>query len=116
MSFFYLNKIIYYIAISIFVGGGYIISVSSNLMKKIMGLGMLQNGILLFYIAVGKVKDSNIPVLTEGETLYSNPVPHVLMLTAIVVGFATLSLGLAMIIKINDYFLTIDELEIEQQK
>lgn len=81
--------------------GLYITIVSSRLIKKLIGLTIFQVSVLLFYISVSFISGGSIPII-DGEThLYVNPLPHVLMLTAIVVGVATLAVGLALIILIK---------------
>jgi multicomponent Na+:H+ antiporter subunit C len=86
---------------------------SDNYFRKIIGLSLFQNAVLLFYIALGKAKAGIVPI-EIGEKIYSSPLPHVLMLTAIVVGFATLSVGLALIKCIKDQFSSLSEDEINQ--
>ncbi|AIL64991.1 Mrp complex subunit C1 [Rickettsiales bacterium Ac37b] len=104
----------YYIVIILFVFGICGIVINSNLIKKIMALGIIQTSILLFFLTIGKVKEGQIPVLKClnydicPET-YVNPLPQVLMLTAIVVGLATLSVALALIIRIKETYQTIEE-------
>ena len=70
-------------------------------LKKLVGMSVLQAAVLLFYISLAYVKDGVAPILSNDNFLYVNPLPHVLMLTAIVVGVATLSLGLALVVLIN---------------
>ncbi|EEB56440.1 multisubunit na+/h+ antiporter, mnhc subunit [Wolbachia endosymbiont of Culex quinquefasciatus JHB] len=81
--------------------GFYIIVNDKNLIKKMMGLSVLQSSVLLFYISLGYVKNSLPPILTSNFHLYTNPIPHVLMLTAIVVGIATFSVGLSILVRIE---------------
>ncbi|MFL3876859.1 cation:proton antiporter subunit C [Wolbachia endosymbiont of Trichogramma kaykai] len=91
-----------YVGITILmVLGFYIIVNDKNLIKKVMGLSVLQASVLLFYISLGYVKSSLPPILTSNFHLYTNPIPHVLMLTAIVVGIATFSVGLSMVVRIE---------------
>ncbi|WP_068651820.1 cation:proton antiporter subunit C [Wolbachia endosymbiont of Trichogramma pretiosum] len=91
-----------YVGITILmVLGFYIIVNDKNLIKKMMGLSVLQASVLLFYISLGYVKSSLPPILTSNFHLYTNPIPHVLMLTAIVVGIATFSVGLSMVVRIE---------------
>lgn len=92
---------------------------SDNYVRKIIGLGVFQSSVLIFYIALGKVDKGIVPInrcmgnITQKcEYIYSNPLPHVLMLTAIVVGFATLSVGLSLISRIYKQFGTILESKI----
>ncbi|BET35822.1 MULTISPECIES: cation:proton antiporter subunit C [Wolbachia] len=91
-----------YVGITILmVLGFYIIVNDKNLIKKMMGLSVLQASVLLFYISLGYVKSSLPPILTSNFHLYTNPIPHVLMLTAIVVGIATFSVGLSIVVRIE---------------
>lgn len=91
-----------YVGITILmVLGFYIIVNDKNLIKKMMGLSVLQASVLLFYISLGYIKSSLPPILTSNFHLYTNPIPHVLMLTAIVVGIATFSVGLSIVVKME---------------
>ncbi|MFP3023035.1 MAG: cation:proton antiporter subunit C [Wolbachia sp.] len=91
-----------YVGITILmVLGFYIIVNDKNLIKKMIGLSVLQASVLLFYISLGYVKSSLPPILTSNFHLYTNPIPHVLMLTAIVVGIATFSVGLSIVVRIE---------------
>lgn len=91
-----------YVGITILmVLGFYIIVNDKNLIKKMMGLSVLQASVLLFYISLGYVKSSLPPMLTSNFHLYTNPIPHVLMLTAIVVGIATFSVGLSIVVRME---------------
>ena len=82
-------------------------------MKKIVGLNVFQVSVFLLYITLGKIKGGTAPILADGIEAYSNPLPHVLILTAIVVGVATTALGLALVVRIQDAFGTIEEDEID---
>ena len=84
-----------------------------NLVKKIVGLNVFQASVFLLFISMGKVSDGTAPILDERFTIYSNPLPHVLILTAIVVGVATTALGLGLIIRIKEAYGTVEEDEIE---
>ena len=70
----------------------------------------------MFYISIAKVTGGTAPILKEGIDVYSNPLPHVLILTAIVVGVATTALGLALIVRIHGAYDTIEEDEIEAEE
>ena len=106
----------YWIVVALMMAGLYIVIARSNLVKQMVGLGIFQSSVFIFYIAMGKVEGGTAPILTEGATAYSNPLPHVLILTAIVVGVATLALGLALIVRINEAYGTIEEDEIHQKE
>jgi len=84
----------------------------SNMLKKLVGLGIFQTSVYLLYITPGKLIGGTAPIIADGFTLYSNPLPHVLILTAIVVGVATLALGLALVVRIREAYGSIEEDEI----
>jgi multicomponent Na+:H+ antiporter subunit C len=99
----------YWAAVFLMMAGLYIVIARDNLVKKLVGLALLQSSVYLLYIAPGKIVGGTAPIITEGVRLYSNPLPHVLILTAIVVGVATLALGLALVVRIRETYGTIDE-------
>lgn len=105
----------YWISIILMMSGFYTVMASSNLIKKLIGLSLFQTSVLLLYVAAGKVHGGIAPIYTEGAEIYSNPLPHVLMLTAIVVGVATLSVGLALVVRIQAAYGTIHEVDMMQQ-
>ncbi len=92
--------------------GLFIVVARGNLIKKLVGLSVFQTSVYLLYIAPGKLIGGTAPILAEGYKVYSNPLPHVLILTAIVVGVATLALGLALVVRIRETYDTIEEDEI----
>ena len=103
----------YIIVIILMMIGLFIVIARANLIKKLIGLSIFQTSVFLFYISLGKVAGGTAPILNGNPgTLYSNPLPHVLILTAIVVGVATTALGLALILRINEAFGSIEEDEI----
>lgn len=95
--------------------GLYITIAQGNLVKKLIGLNLFQTSVFIFYISVAKVSGGSAPILTEGSDLYSNPLPHVLILTAIVVGISTLALALSLVARIKATYGSIEEDEIRQQ-
>ena len=99
----------YWIVIILMMLGFYIVISDSNLIKKMIGLTIFQTSVFILFISMSKVKDGTAPILSENFTVYSNPLPHVLILTAIVVGVATTALGLALISRIYRAYGTIDE-------
>lgn len=105
----------YWMTIVLIVAGMYILIARGNLLKKLLGLAVLQSSVYLLYIAPGKLVGGTAPIVAAGYTLYSNPLPHVLILTAIVVGVATLALGLAIVVRIREAYGTIEEDEILAQ-
>ena len=104
----------YWIIIVLMMLGLYIIITHNNLVKKIIGLNIFQVSIFMFYISLGKVEGGTAPILAEGITTYSSPLPHVLILTAIVVSIATTALALALTMQIKKTYGTIDDDEIKQ--
>ena len=102
----------YWIVIFLMMTGLYVVISRDNLIKKIIGLNIFQVSVIMFYVAMGKVQGGTAPIEAEGITVYSNPLPHVLMLTAIVVGVATTSLALALVVRINEAYGTIEQDEI----
>lgn len=103
----------YWVVVILMMMGFYMVIAQHNLIKKIVGLNVFQVSVFLFYISIGKVKGGSAPILADGIEVYSNPLPHVLILTAIVVGVATTALGLALTVRINEAYGTIEEDEIE---
>lgn len=103
---------IYWATIFLMIAGLYILIARGNLLKKLIGLGIFQTSVYLLYIAPAKIVGGTAPILAEGFETYSNPLPHVLILTAIVVGVATLALGLALVVRIREAYGSIEEDEI----
>ena len=101
-----------WITIFLMVAGLYIVIARGNMIKKLVGLSLFQTSVYLLYIAPGKILGGTPPILDNRFTIYANPLPHVLILTAIVVGIATLALGFALVIRINEAYGTIEEDEI----
>ncbi len=105
----------YWVTVFLMIAGLYIVVSRDNLMKKLIGLGILQTSVYLLYIAPGKLIGGTAPIIADQFRTYSNPLPHVLILTAIVVGVATLALGLAIVVRIREAYDTIEEDEILEQ-
>jgi multicomponent Na+:H+ antiporter subunit C len=104
-----------FIAIFLMMAGFYVVISQGNLVKKLVGLSLFQTSVFIFYISMGKVADGHAPILTEGIEVYSNPLPHVLILTAIVVGVATTAVGLALVVRIQEAYGSVEEEEIQAQ-
>ena len=102
----------YWVVIFLMMAGFYALIASNNLIKKIVGLNIFQTSVFMLYISLGKVAGGTAPIAAEGIEAYSNPLPHVLILTAIVVGIATTSLALALVIRIKESYDTVQEDEI----
>ncbi len=108
----------YWLFIVLMMTGLYVVVANGNLVKKIVGLNIFQVSVFMLYISIGKVTGGTAPIFPinlqgkiklDADIVYSNPLPHVLILTAIVVGVATTALGLALIIRIREEFQTIED-------
>jgi len=120
----------YIVVIFLMMTGLYVVFAADNLIKKLVGLSVFQTSVFLLYITMGKVSGGKPPIIEKSydshggdygeaagkaaEVLYSNPLPHVLILTAIVVGVATLAVGLALVVRIREVYGTIEEEEIDR--
>lgn len=104
----------YWIVIVLMMIGFYIVISRNNLIKKVVGLNIFQVSVFMLYISMGKITGGTAPILIENapDTVYSNPLPHVLILTAIVVGVATMALAVSIIARIHESYGTIEEDEI----
>jgi multicomponent Na+:H+ antiporter subunit C len=116
-----ISKYNYWVYIILMMIGFYAIITKKNLVKKIIGINIVQTAIILFYISIGAKKGATLPIIAHGHDAvghavhasdYINPLPHVLMLTAIVVAVATLGVALALAIKIYRQYNTLEEDEI----
>ena len=106
----------YWMMIALMMLGLYVAIAQRNLVKKVIGINLVQSAVILIYVAMGKVRGGTAPILLDDAppgTVYSNPLPHVLMLTAIVVGVATTALALALVARIYEAYDTIEEDEIQ---
>jgi multicomponent Na+:H+ antiporter subunit C len=104
----------YWIVIVLMMIGFYAVIARGNLVKKVVGLNVFQASVFLLFISMGKVTGGTAPILDDGFEVYSNPLPHVLILTAIVVGVATTAVGLALIVRIKEAYGTIEDDELER--
>ena len=102
----------YFVTVFLMIAGLFIVIARGNLIKKLVGLGIFQTSVYMLYIAPGKLIGGTAPIVSEAFRVYSNPLPHVLILTAIVVGVATLALGLALVVRIRETYGGIEEDEI----
>ena len=96
--------------------GFYAVVAKTNLVKKLMGLSLFQAAVFLLYITMGKISGGTAPIIQKlmEDALFSNPLPHVLILTAIVVGISTTALGLGIIVRINEEYGSTDEREVQE--
>lgn len=103
----------YFLVIALMMIGFYAVIARGNMVKKMVGLNIFQTSVFMLYISVGKIDGGTAPILTGDPTsVYSNPLPHVLILTAIVVGVATTAVGYALIIRIYEAYGTIEDDEV----
>ena len=106
----------YWIVVILMMAGLYIVITRLNLVKQMVGLGIFQASVFIFYITMGKIEGGTAPIIDESIITYSNPLPHVLILTAIVVGVSTLAVGLALVVRINEAYGSIEEDEIRKNE
>lgn len=102
----------YWIVVFLMMAGFYVVISQGNLVKKLVGLGLFQASVFILYITMGNLSGGRAPIVTEGVNIYSNPLPHVLILTAIVVGVATTAVGLALVVRIQEAYGSVEEDEI----
>lgn len=105
----------YWIVVTLMLIGFYIVIAHENLVKKLLGLTIFQTAVFFLYISMGNISGATAPILDARFQLYSNPLPHVLILTAIVVGIATTALGLSLVVRIKEAYGSIEENEIQIQ-
>ncbi|MCB1933912.1 MAG: cation:proton antiporter subunit C [Candidatus Accumulibacter sp.] len=108
----FLDHYDYWVMLFLAMSGLFIVIARGNLIKKLVGLAILQTSVYLLYLAPGKIVGGTAPIVDAAFAVYSNPLPQVLILTAIVVGVATLALGLALVVRIREEYGTIEEDEI----
>ncbi len=106
----------YWLIIVLMMIGLYVVIESHNLIKKIVGLNIFQVSVFMLYITMGKVAGGTAPILGEGFDVFSNPLNHCLILTAIVVGVATTAVGLALAVRIYEVYGSLEEDEILAQE
>ena len=104
----------YWVVVFLMMAGFYVVISQGNLVKKLVGLALFQTSVFIFYITMGKISGGQAPIAVDGVSVYSNPLPHVLILTAIVVGVATTAVGLALVIRIYEAYGSVEEDEINE--
>ena len=105
----------YWIVILLMMMGFYVVIASGHLVKKLIGLNLFQASVFILYISMSTVEGGAAPILRNGVSVFSNPLPHVLILTAIVVGVATTALGLALVVRIKEAYGSVEEEDIHRQ-
>ena len=103
----------HWIVIVLMMTGFYLVIARPNMVKQLVGLSLFQGSVFILYISFAYVIGGSAPIIVEGEESYANPLPHVLILTAIVVGISTTAVGLALVVRIHQAFGTIEENEIQ---
>lgn len=127
----------YWLIIVLMMTGLYLVLSRANMVKTVIGLNLFQAAVIMFYVSMGRVDQGTAPIFVgedinaertdlsktntvvpkgESEIPYSNPLPHVLMLTAIVVGVATTSLALSLVVRVNEAYGTIEEDELLEKE
>ena len=99
----------YWVVCALMMIGLYMVIAHDNLMKSLIGLSVFQTSVFILYISLGKIDHGSAPILSSADLAYSHPLPHVLILTAIVVGVATTALGLALIVRIHEAYGSTEE-------
>jgi multicomponent Na+:H+ antiporter subunit C len=107
----------YWVFIAILMMGFYTVIAKQNLIKKLLGLSLFQSAVFLLFIGIAKVDGGTTPILHPSVSIdvFSNPLPQVLILTAIVVGISTSALGLAIAVRIKEAYGSIEEDEIQSE-
>jgi multicomponent Na+:H+ antiporter subunit C len=105
----------YLIVVFLMMAGFYVVIAQGNLVKKLVGLGLFQASVFILYISMGYLSGGQAPIVGEGVTAYSSPLPHVLILTAIVVGVATTAVGLALVVRIHEAYNSVEEDDIHAE-
>ena len=108
----FFEKYIYWFSILLMMIGLYAMIAKGNLIKKIIGMNIFQTAVFLFYISIAKVEGGTAPILWKKADLYANPLPHVLILTAIVVSVSVTAVALALVLRIYKAYGTIEEEQI----
>ena len=105
----------YLVVVVLMMAGFYVVIAQGNLIKKLVGLGLFQTSVFILYITMGNLDGGQAPIVVEGVTAYSSPLPHVLILTAIVVGVATTAVGLALAVRIHEAYDSVEEDQIHAE-
>ena len=106
----------YWVTIVLMISGLYIVAAHGNMIKKLVGLSIFQTSVYLLFLSPGKILGGTAPIISKDIDLYSNPLPHVLILTAIVVGVATIALGMALVVRIHEAYGTIEDDEVHDME
>lgn len=110
-----IGNIVYWFVVFLLMSGLYVVLASGNLVKKVVGLNIFQTSVFILYISIGKLSGGTAPIHIDGVTNYANPLPHVLILTAIVVGVATTAVALALAVRIHAAYGSCEESVIEKK-
>ncbi len=103
----------YWVVVFLMMAGFYVVIAQGNLVKKLVGLSLFQTSVFIFYISLGNVEGGIAPIAVAGATRYANPLPQVLILTAIVVAVATTAVGLALVVRIREAYGSVEEDDIQ---
>ena len=103
----------YFVVVVLIMVGLYMVMANANLIKKVVGLSIFQMGVFILFISLGKIAGGTAPIVSTPGAAYSNPLPHVLILTAIVVGVAVTAVALALVVRIYEAYGTLEEDDID---
>lgn len=103
----------YWVVVFLMMAGFYVVIAQGNLVKKLVGLGLFQASVFIFYISLGNVVGGIAPIAGDGPAVHANPLPQVLILTAIVVSVATTAVGLALVVRIREAYGSVEEDDIQ---
>lgn len=107
----------YWVFAVLLMSGFYALVAKQNLIKKLLGLSIFQSAVFLLYITMSEREGGTAPIIQPGaaaDQIYANPLPQVLILTAIVVGISTMALGLAIVVRIREEYDSIEDNEIRR--
>lgn len=109
-----IDNINYIGAFILFIIGLYTVLTHSNLLKRIIGVNIMETSIFLFFVSIGYIKGGQAPIIdvTLGEVVYVNPLPSAMILTGIVVAVSITAYALSLIIRIHEAYGTIELTEI----
>jgi multicomponent Na+:H+ antiporter subunit C len=103
----------YWMVVFLMMAGFYVVIAQGNLIKKLVGLSLFQTSVFIFFISLGFVEGGIAPIAEAGAAGYANPLPQVLILTAIVVSVATTAVGLALAVRIRESYGSVEEDDIQ---
>lgn len=98
----------YLVSVILFIIGFHTMLTHNNLIKKIMGMNIMDTALFLFFVSIGYVRGGQAPIITAGVESYVNPVPSALILTGIVISVSFTAFALALVVKLYQEYKTLD--------